>query len=295
MTETKLPEELEEQAILYALGILDPEDRQVFLVRLQGESDLLRETVEAYQTTTGALAGVVAPVKPPAILRERLVEQVAFEASRELEQFESTANTLALSSVPIQPPDSLREQPLSRIKDHADVQPEQGESARLLGAIAVQNVNAPVGQAKTSVSYDEASRLNWFRSQWRAVSRFLRTVLIRAVIPRPSSDGLTFVKASEGTWRGIAPGVMAKLLSFDPVSRRTTTVLRFAPGTSYAPHRHTAVEELYVLEGGCSIAGREMSVGDYHRAEAGTIHHDTSTDDGCLLLVISSPQNEMLP
>jgi len=54
------------------------------------------------------------------------------------------------------------------------------------------------------------------------------------------------------------------------------------------------VEELYVLEGGCSIAGHEMAVGDYHRAEAGTEHHNTSTDDGCLLLVISSPQNELL-
>lgn len=294
MTETQLPEELEEQAILYALEILDPEGRQLFLVRLQGESDLLRETVRAYQATTEALAGSVAPVKPPAILRERLFERVAFEAARELEQFESTANTLALSSVPIQPPDSLRARLLSRIKDHANVQPEQGESARLRVDTPVQNINAPVRETTTSRSHVEGAHLNWFRSQWTAVSRFLRTVLIRAVIPRPSSDGLTFVKASEGTWRGIAPGVMAKLLSFDPVSRRTMTVLRFAPGTRYAPHRHTAVEELYVLEGGCSIAGREMTVGDYHRAESGTVHHDTSTDDGCLLLVISSPQNEML-
>lgn len=86
----------------------------------------------------------------------------------------------------------------------------------------------------------------------------------------------------------------AKLRAFDPVSRRTTTLLRFLPGTRYASHRHAAVEELYVLEGGCSIAGREMAVGDYHRAEAGTVHHDTSTDEGCLLLVIASPQNELL-
>ena len=70
--------------------------------------------------------------------------------------------------------------------------------------------------------------------------------------------------------------------------------MRIAAGTRYAPHRHTEVEELSVLESGYSIAGHEMTVGDYHRAEAGTVHHDTSTDDGCLLLVISSPQNEML-
>jgi len=144
------------------------------------------------------------------------------------------------------------------------------------------------------------------RSFWTAVSNFLLTILIRSMTServrywkakialQQPTKGLTFVKASEGTWRGIAPGVMAKLLSFDPISGRTTTVLRFAAGTSYAPHRHTAVEELYVLEGGCRIAGREMAVGDYHRAETGTVHHDTSTDEGCLLLVISSPQNEML-
>jgi anti-sigma factor ChrR (cupin superfamily) len=88
--------------------------------------------------------------------------------------------------------------------------------------------------------------------------------------------------------------VVAKLLSYDSVSRRTTALVRIVPGTRYAPHRHAAAEELYVLEGGCLCGGRELTVGDYHRAEAGTEHHDTSSDDGCLLLVISSPQNEML-
>ena len=290
----RLPQELEEQAILHALGSLDPEDEQVFMVRLKGESDLLRETTQAYQTTLGALASAVAPVSPPATLRERVLGRIAVEAAREAEQFDLTANTLALNAVPMKPPDSLRERLFSRIQDHADIKLSQGESVRLQIDTPVQNINAPLRERKTSLSHDEGAHPNWLRSQWMAVSRFLQTVLIRAVIPRPSSDGLTFVKASEGTWRGIAPGVMAKLLSFDPVSGRTTTVLRFAPGTRYAPHRHTAVEELYVLEGGCSIAGREMTVGDYHRAESGTVHHDTSTDDGCLLLVISSPQNEML-
>ena len=294
MTETTLPQELEEQAILYALGSLNPEDEQVFMVRLKGESDLLRKTTQAYQTTLRTLTRAVAPVKPPALLRERLLKRVAFEATRELEQFESTANTLALNSVPINPPELLRARLLSRIHDQSDLQLAQSESARLRVDASVQNVTAPVDQASASVSHDAASSPNWFRSQWTTVLRFIRTVLIRAVVPRPASDGLTFVKASEGTWRGIAPGVMAKLLSFDPVSRRTTTILRFSPGTRYAPHRHTAVEELYVLEGGCSIAGRAMSVGDYHRAESGTIHHETSTDDGCLLLAISSPQNEIL-
>lgn len=109
-----------------------------------------------------------------------------------------------------------------------------------------------------------------------------------------SSGELTFVKASEGTWREMMPGIRVKVLCSDPVSRRVTALMRVAPGARYAPHRHTEAEELYVLEGGCVVAGRELRAGDYHRAEAGSIHMDTSSDDGCLLLVISSPRNEML-
>ena len=108
------------------------------------------------------------------------------------------------------------------------------------------------------------------------------------------TGGLTFVPASEGQWQEMAPGISVKMLFFDTASRRATALVRVAAGTHYTPHRHTEPEELYVLEGGCFCAGRELRPGDYHRAEAGSIHYETSSDDGCLLLVISSPQNEML-
>ena len=55
------------------------------------------------------------------------------------------------------------------------------------------------------------------------------------------------------------------------------------------------MEEIYVLEGTCHCAGRLMYPGDYHRAEAGSIHPPTSTETGSLMLVISSTQNEPLP
>lgn len=300
MSELKLPEELEGQAILHALGILDPDDRRAFMVRLRGESDLLRQAATAYQATTDALAASVTPVTPSATLRERLVKTVALEAGRETEQFDLAANTLALASLPVKPRDSVRERLLSRIEGHSDIRPDVTDSAPAL--LGEEGRNKSEGR----LSQDVGSLATWPRSCWTAVLNSLRTILIRSVTServgywkakialQQPTKGLAFIRASEGNWRGIAPGVTAKLLSFDPASRRATTLLRFAPGTSYAPHRHTAVEELYVLEGGCSIAGREMAIGDYHRAEVGTVHHDTSTDDGCLLLVISSPQNEML-
>lgn len=306
MTELKLPEELEEQAILHALGILEPDDRRAFMVRLQGESDLLRQAVTAYQATTDALAAVVAPVTPSATLRERFLSQIALEASRETERFELAANTLALASLPVKPRDAVRERLLSRIERHSDVRRDVTDSVPVLGETAVPMGEVQVSGSDRRFPENTGSLSDWLRSWWTAFSNFLWTLVIRSVTServrywkakialQQPMKGLTFIRESEGTWRGIAPGVMAKLLSFDPISRRITTVLRFAPGTNYAPHRHTTVEELYVLEGGCNIAGREMTVGDYHRAEAGTVHYDTSTDEGCLLLVISSPQNEML-
>lgn len=293
MSETKLPEELEEQAIFHALGILDLEDRTTFMVRLQGESGRLREAVAAYQAALGVMADIVAPAMPPSTLRERLVQRIASEATREAGQFELAANTVALGAVPLSPPRFVRERLLSRVEELSDLRRDAE------GQHAVQGLSALVGDRKgnacqTTSSQETGALSDWVRSCLAAVSNSMRTLFIRSVTPRPSSDGLTFVKASEGRWWQIAPGVTAKLLSFDSVSRRTTTLLRFLPGTSYAPHRHTAVEELYVLEGGCTIGDREMRVGDYHRAEAGTEHHDTSTDEGCLLLVISSPQDEMV-
>ena len=233
MTESRLPQELEEQASLHALGILELGDRRDFAVRMSANSPSLRQAAIAYQAVVETLSSSVAPVSPTSALRDRVVAAVAQEAKREAAQFERVVGTLALAAAPIAPRASLRERLTARIEGHTDVR------------------------------FDPLK-------------------------------GLTFVKASEGTWQEMALGVMVKVLFFDPVSRRVTALVRMAPGSKYAPHRHAEPEEFYVLEGGCFCGGRELTVGDYHRAEAQTEHHDTSSDDGCLLLIISSPQNELL-
>ena len=73
-----------------------------------------------------------------------------------------------------------------------------------------------------------------------------------------------------------------------------TALARMAPNTHYAAHRHATPEEFYILEGACNVDGQLLYPGDYHRAETGSIHYDTSTQDGCLMLIIFSPNNEML-
>ena len=106
--------------------------------------------------------------------------------------------------------------------------------------------------------------------------------------------GYHFVHAAEGEWREMEPGVSAKLLLMDAGRQRVTALVRMEKGSRYTNHRHTQTEEILVLEGSCYCAGRLMRKGDYHCAEAGSIHLDTHTDEGSLMLVITSAQNEML-
>lgn len=102
------------------------------------------------------------------------------------------------------------------------------------------------------------------------------------------------VRAAEGIWQEVMPGLQAKFLFSDAATGRTTALVRMSPGVQYPPHRHIAPEEFYVLEGGCIIDGKELLPGDYLRAPTGSIHTQTTTNDGCLVLVIVSLENEVL-
>lgn len=104
--------------------------------------------------------------------------------------------------------------------------------------------------------------------------------------------GFTFVRSKGLAWQELAPGLSMKMLFHDAVAARTTMLLRLAPGGTLIGHRHPQVEELYVLEGSCHCAGEFLQVGDYHRAEAGTVHPVTSSEQGCLALIMTSSKNE---
>jgi quercetin dioxygenase-like cupin family protein len=106
--------------------------------------------------------------------------------------------------------------------------------------------------------------------------------------------GFSFILAHEGAWTGLGAGVFAKVLNMDHDRQRVTALVRMAPGSRYDNHRHTRTEELVVIEGSCYCGGKLLQKGDYHRAEAGSIHLDTRTDEGSLMLIITSVQNEML-
>lgn len=111
---------------------------------------------------------------------------------------------------------------------------------------------------------------------------------------QPGDTGFTFVRSQDEGWKVIGPGIRVKLLSFDKTQGRMTVLARMDPHSFFTPHQHIAPEEFYVLEGTCFIGGQLLHVGDFHRAEVGTFHHETSTEDGCLMLTMFSPNRDML-
>jgi anti-sigma factor ChrR (cupin superfamily) len=129
-----------------------------------------------------------------------------------------------------------------------------------------------------------------------AVARSARPVQVWKSWSAETPDtGLGIVRASEGTWETVTEGISVKRLAYDPDRQTTTMLIRMAAGTAYPSHRHARAEECYVLEGDLHIGDSiVMHAGDFQRAGAASVHLPQSTQDGCLLLITSSLEDELL-
>lgn len=102
---------------------------------------------------------------------------------------------------------------------------------------------------------------------------------------RARARGAVTVRANEGEWRELAPGVTLKLLNGDAASGWMTAFIRMSPGSSLAAHSHALTEECLVVEGEILIGGHRVSAGDLHVAQAGTLHDAVRSPRGALMLV----------
>jgi len=101
---------------------------------------------------------------------------------------------------------------------------------------------------------------------------------------RPESWSL---RSSDGEWREVMPGVMVKRLHLDRRSGIATSLVRMNSGTSLPRHRHHGTEQFLVLEGDCHVNNERLGPGDFHIAEAGSIHDSTYTRGGTMFLLIA--------
>lgn len=116
-------------------------------------------------------------------------------------------------------------------------------------------------------------------------------------LPITSSQQLSQIfslHAGEGDWQEIGPGMLAKTLFADQSRGLVTSLVRMMPGTSLPPHRHLGDEQLYVLEGDCTVHGARLGPGDFHHAPPGSVHESTFTVTGTTFLLIAPADYEIL-
>ena len=108
----------------------------------------------------------------------------------------------------------------------------------------------------------------------------VRAVVMDAVTKQTGALHHT-VRAGDGEWRQLAPGVHRKLLWERGVA--ASCLLRLDPGTTFPSHAHPIDEECLMLEGSLQI-GSDLVLrqGDFHVGLSGVEHETVSTADGCL-------------
>jgi len=126
-------------------------------------------------------------------------------------------------------------------------------------------------------------------------ARLRERVLAAAQVNPPASQPkLHVVRRGEGNWETVAPGVTARRLYFDPERESVTMLVRMEPGATYSAHRHALPEQCYVLEGDLFDGANRFRAGDFQCAAKGSVHGLQSTQAGCLLLIVSSPNDQLL-
>ncbi len=176
--------------------------------------------------------------------------------------------------------------------------------ARELGACEVLVVSGKVRWAAASLDRGDYHRTGTATpaaglvAEADAVLLFTAPRLARAGIrgtspvpPAPSAPEAPIrsrtVSAPSVAWQTLAPGVSERVLAADRARGLRFSIVRMDAGASVASSGQAGVEELFLLEGDCRCAERELAPGDYYRGGADSIHRITATARGCLMFMIT--------
>ncbi len=95
------------------------------------------------------------------------------------------------------------------------------------------------------------------------------------------------VRANEGTWISVGPGVELKVLRMDREANSQTVLFRMQPGSQIVPHPHNQEEECLVMEGEILVGNHRVAAGDMHIAMPGAKHPPIIAPRGALLCIRS--------
>jgi anti-sigma factor ChrR (cupin superfamily) len=112
--------------------------------------------------------------------------------------------------------------------------------------------------------------------------------------PPPAARSFLTVRADQGEWHEMGPGVYIKQLFADRERRTITSLFKLLPGAHLPRHRHLGVEECVMLAGDFHANGEVLGPGDYRCALPDSVDETLYTEGGALFLLITPQDCEML-
>jgi anti-sigma factor ChrR (cupin superfamily) len=107
-------------------------------------------------------------------------------------------------------------------------------------------------------------------------------------VPLSSPAATTVVRADEGHWLPLLPGVTIKPLHVDRAGRTQTSLWKLIAGARVPSHEHDADEECLVVSGSLLWDGVTYNAGDYLLAPQGLHHSAFGSPGGATLLIRSA-------
>ena len=146
--------------------------------------------------------------------------------------------------------------------------------------------NPPVHSLDAALLAELAAALTPVEPEAALRQRMRARILADAARPRTQ-----VLRAAEGAWRMLVPGITIKSLRRDEHAGTETSLWRIDPDAAVPPHPHTQEEECLVLEGSIIHDGTEYFPGDYLLAPRGERHQAFLAPRGALLLI----RSELIP
>jgi anti-sigma factor ChrR (cupin superfamily) len=108
--------------------------------------------------------------------------------------------------------------------------------------------------------------------------------------------GFRFLAASDQKgWKQLpVPGAWIKLLSLEPDRGYAVLLGRLDPGVRYPAHTNAGPEDFYILTGDLHIGDRKLNAGDFHHADAESLHEESYSKDGCTLLAVLTTNDPLV-
>jgi hypothetical protein len=108
--------------------------------------------------------------------------------------------------------------------------------------------------------------------------------------------GLHFVGGDESLgWKQLPiRGAWIKFLSFEPQRGYAVLLGKLEPGVRYPAHTNAGPEDFYILTGDLHVGERALSPGDFHHADAGSLHGENYSVAGCTLLAVLTTDDPLV-